>query len=149
MVPLAKADGLRREPPLMIVLPTQYPGRRHTHDVAIRKLMTAVLEDAVHCYRKYWSARDGHGRRMFRDAERWLLLEEPDAPFGFETVCEAVDVSPQWVRRQLALWRAQRMARAGQPYRTYKRAKYSRTMRSEEKPSTAVATLACIMPTQR
>jgi hypothetical protein len=150
MIPLEKmAEEERHEPTLMIVLPSQYPGRRNGPEQPIRRLMTAVLEDAVHCYRKYWGARDGHGRRLFREAERWLVLTEPDAAFSFETVCEALDVSPEWIRRQLAHWRAQRMAHAGIPYRTYKRSKYSRTMRSEEKPATAVPMLACINPTQR
>jgi len=142
-------DEERHEPAFMIVLPSQFPGGRSGDDVAVRRLMTAVLEDAVHCYRKYFGARDGHGRRLFRDAERWLLFEEPGAPFDFQTVCEVLDVSPEWIRRQLTRWRERRLANPNVPYRAYKRSKYSRTMRSEEKPAATVSMLACIMPTQR
>jgi hypothetical protein len=144
MVPLE-----RPEPAFMIVLPTQFPGGRRRDDEAVRRLMTAVLEDAVHCYRKHWGARDGRGRRLFHDAERWLMGEEPGVPFSFDVVCEALDLSPEWIRGQLSRWRERRLANPSGPYRAYKRSKYSRTMRSEEKPATARAMLACIMPTQR
>lgn len=150
MAPLPHAlNEERHEPAFMIVLPSQFPGGRSGEDAAVRRLMTAVLEDAVHCYRKYFGARDGHGRRLFRDAERWLLFDEPGAPFDFQTVCEVLDVSPEWIRRQLTRWRERRLATPHVPYRAYKRSKYSRTMRSEEKPAATVSMLACIMPTQR
>ena len=64
-------------------------------------LLLAVLEDAVHCYRKFASARDHAGRAQFSDAERWIMGGGNDWIFAFETVCQFLGLDPDYVRRGL------------------------------------------------
>ncbi len=42
-------------------------------------LVAAVLEDAIHCYKKYVHARDREGRRLFEDARDWFTAERSAA----------------------------------------------------------------------
>ena len=89
------------------LLPAQYLDtyRRKTHLEPEKRLMLAVLEDAVACFQKYLLVRDGKGREMFRDAEKWILDEESGWLFSFDNVCEALGYNPAYVRRGLATWK--------------------------------------------
>jgi hypothetical protein len=62
-------------------------------------LLLAVLEDAVHCYRKFANARDRAGRERFREVEQWLVGGGNDWIFAFETLCELLALDPDYVRR--------------------------------------------------
>ena len=66
-----------------------------------KKLMLAVLEDAVACFLRYATARDGRKRAIFREVKDWIRKEDPDWLFSFENVCEALDLNPNYVRRGL------------------------------------------------
>ena len=37
-----------------------------------KRLMLAVLEDALDCFQKYAAARDGHGQTLFEEANTWI-----------------------------------------------------------------------------
>ena len=56
------------------LLPEQYLDtfRRKLHLEPEKKLMLAVLEDAIACYQKYLFARDSKGKALFEDAEQWI-----------------------------------------------------------------------------
>ena len=43
-----------------------------------KKLMLAILEDAVACFQKYVFARDGKGKALFRETEDWVLEQQGD-----------------------------------------------------------------------
>ena len=78
------------------------------HDSALpneRRLVAAVLIDAVHCFRKYASARDPHGRRRFAEEHRWIYGGDRTDPFSFENICGVLDINPGYVRRALSDWR--------------------------------------------
>jgi hypothetical protein len=66
-----------------------------------RVLLLAVLEDAVHCYRKFANVRDRAGQAQFSDAERWIMGGGNDWIFAFESVCEFLRLDPDYVRRGL------------------------------------------------
>ena len=55
------------------LLPEQYleTFRRKLHLEPEKKLMLAILEDAIACFQKYILARDGKGKALFREAEEW------------------------------------------------------------------------------
>jgi len=87
-----------------------------------RRLMIAVLEDAVHCFRKQVHATDPKARQLFRDAEQWITSTDQSWFFSFVNVCDTLDLNPDWLREGLLKWRnAQRCAgralppQAGQP----------------------------------
>lgn len=66
-----------------------------------RALLLAILEDGIHCYRKFAGARNRAGRQQFREAEQWLMGGGEDWVFGFENVCELLGLDPEYVRRGL------------------------------------------------
>jgi hypothetical protein len=73
--------------------------RRGEHLEPEKALLLAILEDAIHCYRKYRAARDRAGRERFREAEQWIMEKGDDWLFSFENVCELLGLDPQFIRR--------------------------------------------------
>jgi len=78
-----------------------------------RRLMIAVLEDAVNCFMKQIHATDPKARQLFLDAEEWITAEDRTWFFAFENVCETLDLNPEYVRAGLFKWRAAERRRVG------------------------------------
>ena len=99
-----RAPGLFTPDTLM---PSQYFDRmrRRTEYDGERRLMIAVLEDAVDVYRKQAGSRDPRSRQLFLEAEQWI--EDTDATwlFSFENICHVLDLDPTYIRRGLHVWR--------------------------------------------
>ena len=83
--------------------------RRKLHLEPEKKLMLAILEDAVACFQKYLFARDSKGKAQFRDTEDWFFQGSDLGIFSFDIVCETVGLEPNYVRRGLAHWKKQRL----------------------------------------
>ena len=94
------------------LLPAQYfdTFRRKANSEPEKKLMLAILEDAIDCFQKYIFARDGRGKGIFREAEDWILEENSDRLFSFETVCDALGFNPSYVRQGLLRWKGMALA---------------------------------------
>ena len=94
------------------LLPDQYLDtfRRKLHLQPEKKLMLAILEDAVACFQKYLFARDSKGKTQFRDTEDWVFHGTDLSIFSFDVVCETLGLEPNYVRRGLAHWKEQRLA---------------------------------------
>ena len=101
-----------------VVLPVQFFATVRRQAPAKRgecQLMIAVLEDAVHCFQKYALARDRQGRRLFREAEEWMMddAQRAAAPRGeeltlsFKYVCDVLGLDPAYLRGGLRRWREQ------------------------------------------
>jgi hypothetical protein len=75
-----------------------------------RRLMLAILEDAVDCFQKYAMVKDGRGRQLFAEAEQWFLSDDRRWPFSFVNVCEALEIQPQFLRRGLLSWKSRQLA---------------------------------------
>jgi hypothetical protein len=92
------------------ILPSQFfeiRERKETEE-GVRRLMLAVLTDAVRCYQVGCDAQMPARKRAFREAERWLFDSTTDGPFSFENVCGALDISPEYLRDMVRRWRARR-----------------------------------------
>ncbi len=70
-----------------------------------KKLMLAVLADAVRCFQDNVAAEGEDRKKLFAEAEEWLLDEGVDEAFSFESVCEALDLDPGYVRNGLLRWK--------------------------------------------
>ena len=94
------------------LLPAQYfdTFRRKANSEPEKKLMLAILEDAIDCFQKYIFARDGRGKGIFREAEDWILEENGDRLFSFETVCDGLGFNPSYVRQGLLRWKEMALA---------------------------------------
>ena len=89
------------------LLPSQYFAilkRKGAHEPE-RRLVVAVLEDAVDCFQKHIHARDEKARQLFVDAEEWISSEDRSWPFSFENVCDLLQINPQYLRRGLMAWK--------------------------------------------
>ncbi|MFQ5684313.1 MAG: hypothetical protein ACE5HC_13715 [Candidatus Binatia bacterium] len=75
--------------------------RRKTHLEPEKRLMLAVLEDAIICFQRYVFARDYRQKSLFREAEQWILEDDGDAVFSFENTCEVLGVNPNCLRQGL------------------------------------------------
>jgi len=86
------------------LLPDQYLDtfRRKLHLEPEKKLMLAILEDAVACFQKYLFARDSKGKVQFRDTEDWVFQRDDSGVFSFDIVCETLGLDPNYLRRGLA-----------------------------------------------
>jgi hypothetical protein len=95
-----------------ILLPSQFFDKFRGHSVleAERRLMVAVLEDAVSCFQKYAGATRPRSRRLFQEAEEWLLEEDSSWPFSFESICTVLGIDPQYFRQQMKRWKEQLLA---------------------------------------
>ena len=84
------------------ILPSQHFGPLHKQ-VPERRLMIAVLQDAIECVEKYRFATGAEGRRLFREAKEWLLAGEIDWPYSFESICGVLDLDSNAVRQHLCV----------------------------------------------
>jgi hypothetical protein len=85
------------------VLPAQYfeTFRSKTHLEPEKRLMFAVLEDGITCFQKYARAQNSKGKRLFREAEDWILEEGSDWLFSFESICAVWGLDPNYMRHGL------------------------------------------------
>ncbi len=79
---------------------------------AERRLVVAVLEDALHCFLKHVDAANPKQRQLFLDAEEWIMGDNPTWFFSFPNVCDTLGLDPDYMREGLAKWRDARRAHA-------------------------------------
>jgi hypothetical protein len=93
------------------LMPEQYleTFRRKLHLEPEKKLLLAVLEDAIACFQKYLFAKDGKGRILFLEAEEWILDGDIDWLFSFANVCDLLGFEPNYLRDGLIRWKAQKL----------------------------------------
>lgn len=73
----------------------------------LRRLMFAVLKDAILRFERNVRAQTVTRRRDFLEAERWLFRKDGGVGiFSFENVCHVLAVEPYRLRRALSQWRA-------------------------------------------
>jgi hypothetical protein len=70
-----------------------------------KRLMLAVLQDALDCYQKYAFAKDSSGQQMFADADEWIADPDRSWYFSFENICEILEINPEYLRRGVKMWR--------------------------------------------
>ncbi len=89
------------------LLPSQFfdrVRRRSEHD-GERRLMIAVLEDAVDVYRKQVGAQDARGQQLFREAEEWIEDADQSWLFSFQSICDVLGLDADYLRRGLRVWK--------------------------------------------
>jgi hypothetical protein len=76
-----------------------------------RRLMLAVLEDAVWCFQNGLAAKDKRKRGLSQDAETWLMEDGGGWLFSFNEICEMLGIEPNNVRKHLLRWKEQSSGR--------------------------------------
>ena len=100
-----------------ILLPIQYLEtlRKKTFLEPEKHLMLAVLQDAVDCFQKNIFARDRQRKKLFYEAQDWLLAENGEGGFSFQNTCEALGLSPGYVRQGLMRWKRRKLQTRAKP----------------------------------
>lgn len=68
-------------------------------------LMFAVLTDAIECFQKYFGDQSRRCRVLFGEAEAWIANQDSKSLFSFEHICQALKISPSYLRLGLMQWR--------------------------------------------
>jgi len=78
------------------------PGQAETD---LSQLMLAVLEDALRTYTDGVDSPIPSKRVEAFKVEAWVTSDDADWPFAFVNVCNAVGLSPEYVRTSMRKWR--------------------------------------------
>ena len=100
--PRSASTGLEPE----TILPAQYFDRIQI-DASLqpeKRLMLAVLEDGVGTFQKYAGVTGRRARRLFAEAEEWFASNDGDSAFTFVSICQALGLEPEYLRRGLRHW---------------------------------------------
>jgi hypothetical protein len=91
-----------------VIFPDQYLATLKTKSVMEpeKRLMLAVLEDAVYRFQKNVAAGSELGKEIFAEEKSWFFERGANWVFSFESICEAFDIDPDYVRRGLTRWQA-------------------------------------------
>lgn len=76
-----------------------------------KRLMIAILKDAVECLDKYRDAKSAVGRCLYRDAIEWVQDRDTNWLFSFTNICDLLGFDPHYMRETL-LKRENKFARA-------------------------------------
>jgi hypothetical protein len=94
------------------VLPAQFfsSAKEKSFVEGEKRLMAAVLTDAVECYMKYSFGSDPREHHLFSEAEAWLFEGGMSSTgfFSFLEICDVLRLEPEYVRRGLTDWRSRR-----------------------------------------
>ena len=93
-------------------LPEQVFTMRRGKTQPMRRLMTAVLRDAIGCFQRYLLDPTHRGQRLFRDAEQWIMAESDVTPLRFPDVCDLLGLEPDYLRSRLREWQARQLTRS-------------------------------------
>ena len=63
-----------------------------------KRLMAAVLKDAVQVHEALAGRSTRRARTLLREIEDWFASDDMVYPFAFRRICEALALDPGWVR---------------------------------------------------
>jgi hypothetical protein len=98
-----------------ILLPVQFAARDTYRGE--KRLMLAVLEEAVATFQRHLDVKTRRGQRLFHEAEEWIRSSDTSWTFAFENVCQTLGLDPEYLRDGLE--RSKR-CRAGAGARVYR-----------------------------
>lgn len=70
------------------------------------RLLWAVLQEGMETYMKYAGATNRRGKRLFAEAEQWILEDDPTWLCSFVSICHVLEIDPGYLRAGLRRWRA-------------------------------------------
>ena len=105
-----------------VILPSQFTEQMGTKqsDRGEKRLMLAVLEEAVATFQRHVDASTRHGQRVFHEAEEWIHSQDTAWPFAFENICDTLEIEPEFLRRGLETWKSKQLQAASSGARVYR-----------------------------
>lgn len=99
-----------------ILIPSQYLAttKSKNYQESEKKLMLAVLEDALWCFQNGLLRRENKKRRVLSmEAEEWIMEESGGWLFSFNEICQMLGLEPKYLRKRLVGWKAETLCRRG------------------------------------
>src|SRR5262245_31625308 len=97
--PVELRPGNRLVFPEEVILPEQFSSPPTALEHGVSALISAILSDAVLCFKKHIKERNPRSRRLGREVEEWFFRNDSEWPFSFISICEALNLDPQYIRR--------------------------------------------------
>ncbi len=63
-----------------------------------KRLMLAILKDAVECLEKYREVRSSSSRELYQNALEWIEDKGTDWLFSFNNICDLLGFDPDYLR---------------------------------------------------
>ena len=100
-----------------LILPVQFLQR--TIATPEKRLLLAVLEEAVGTFQRYASALrlNSRDRTVLADVEAWFASEDSHGLYSFLAICDALGLEATYVRSGLGLWADSHRAPEREGYR--------------------------------
>jgi hypothetical protein len=89
--------------------------RRKTILEPEKRLLLAVMKDAIDCYQVHVMAQSGKRQRLFREAEEWIMERDSNWVFSFVNICDVLQLQPEYLRRGLLRWKDKKLAASPTP----------------------------------
>ena len=90
-----------------IIVPSQYFDRVRSEDSSQpeKRLMLAVMENAIVTFQKSIYAATRRQRRLLKETEEWIHSLDTSWPFSFENICASLGIEANYLRHGLAQWK--------------------------------------------
>jgi hypothetical protein len=72
-------------------------------------LLYAVLEDAFVCFQKRFEIKNLYAQRAAKAAEKWFFDDDSRELFSFLSICTALGLEPEFIRKKLKLRKRARL----------------------------------------
>jgi hypothetical protein len=85
------------------VLPAQFYGEKGLPRQleGEKRLMLAILKDALECLDKYREAKTSSSRDLYHNALQWIQDKGTDWLFTFANICDLLGIDPDYLREFL------------------------------------------------
>jgi hypothetical protein len=98
-----------------IILPSQYYGSRGSVRSGERRLILAVLVDAINDLQSWKGVGSARKRRNCAEAALWVNTRGSCHPFSFDSVCDALEIDSELLRSQLSAFTVRPVNSARRP----------------------------------
>jgi hypothetical protein len=99
-----------------IIVPSQFFDRIRAERSSQpeKRLMLAVMEDAITTFQKSVHGATRRQRRLLKETEDWVGSIDTSWPFSFENICAALEIEADYLRSGLRRWKGSLLAQRHQ-----------------------------------
>jgi len=100
-----------------VILPSQFFERLRSDPSSQpeKRLMLAVMEDALATFQKCLPGQTRRQRRLLKEVEEWFASGEAGWPFSFQNICAVLDLNADHLRSGLEQWKTRQLAQRQGP----------------------------------
>lgn len=91
-----------------LIMPMQLPAFGPASVQPEKRLLLAVLEEAVRSWNRTPAASHGPAARRRQELVAWFASDDTSWPCAFASICETLGIDRSWARDQLGITRALR-----------------------------------------